>query len=962
MPKSRLETFTDRHEAIALFDQLRGPNPDITWPLLPILAFIAPGGSGKSTLVEYLRVNKCCLPDRRAVLPYAHLDFTLASTPKDLLSILITLRDQLQQHDDGRSKHLSFPRFDLGALIAQSALTTTDLSSFAPSEIRRKLSTGKHAFETLTTLGNTLGYTVPLIPPLLAGLNLAGQIKPVHDLLSYLENATGWKWYRMHGTATGLGANASMKDVLLRLHVLSLPGKPEREILVNELLPAAFMADLFDTLLYADTPRAWSKWVNVVLFLDGFEALQHSSCTTATRLLQVLTTEQRKQGTTDPLLLVVGSRDPLPGYTDEEQSIPFARTVVQDEHSVQQRMQERVADFQQRLPKNRRVLRLKDLYLPLVLRDFGLDHTRSYLLTFGEQRDTQTFAQNDMLVQTIDRVTHGNPLFLALAAEAVVEAEARGRTLTSDDFLHEEVSPEIAPLHESEQIGDYLLALFLRQLLETERNDLIRCAVPRFLDVALVRTIFPSLDDIDLQTRWNYYRHFSFVSAIDGQRVVFHPLVRTLLLQGLPADRRSDSDYFKMHSQLREQFHHQATTPTSSMQTTVFNWQAKIEEAYHALALGDAEPAIEFGIVVQRTNVAVWEPLLETVAQASTELIPANVEEQAYDAVVQAERHHDVQDAVAAIVLYTWLLTASQGNPQKVARLQHNLGTAYRNLPAGDRAANLRQAITCYEAALQVRTREAFPVDWAMTQNNLGTAYGDLPTGDRAANLKQAIACFEAALQVYTREAFPVDWAMTQNNLGLAYSDLPAGDRAANLKQAIACYEAALQVYTREAFPVQWATTQNNLGTAYSNLPAGDRAANLKQAIACYEAALQVRTREAFPVDWAMTQNNLGNAYWNLPAGDRVENLEQAIACYEAALQVYTREAFPVDWAMTQNNLDTAYSNLPAGDRAANLKQTIACYQAALQVFHLAGMDYYLPIVSGNLETAKDALRNLEGD
>ena len=953
MPKSRLETFTDRREAIVLFDQLRGPNRDTSWPLLPILAFIAPGGSGKSTLIEYLRVNKCCLPDRRAVLPYASLDFTIASTPKDLLSILITLRDQLQQHEDGQGKHLSFPRFDLGALIAQSALTTTDISSFAPSEIRRKLSTGKHVFEALTTLGNTLGYTVPLIPPLLAGLNLAGQIKPVNDLLRYLEDATGWKWYRMHGTATSLGANASMKEVLLRLHELSLPGKPEREMLVNELLPAAFIADLFDTLLYADTPRAWSKRVNVVLFLDGFEALHHSSRTTATRLLQVLTTEQRKRGTTDPLLLVVGSRDPLPGYTAEEQSIPFARTVVRDEPRVQQRVQELVAHWQQHLPRNRRVLRLKDLYLPLVLRDFGLDHTRSYLLTFGEQRDTQTFAQDDMLVQTIDRVTYGHPLFLALAAEAVVEAEeARGRTLTSDDFLHEEVSPEIAPLHESEQIGDYLLTLFLRQLSETEQKELICCAVPRFLDVALVRTILPSLDDIDLQTRWNYYRHLSFVSAIDDQRVVFHPLVRTLLLQALPANHQPDSDYFKIHSRLREHFHHQVAPPISTLHRAKFGWQAKIEEAYHALALGDPGPAIEFGIVVQRTNVAVWEPLLETVAQASTELIPANVEEQAYDAVVQAERHQYVQDGVAAIVLYTWLLTASQGNPQKVAGLQHNLGIAYWDLPAGDRAANLKQAIACYEAALQVRNREAFPVQWAMTQNNLGTAYSNLPAGDRAENLKQAIACYEAALQVRTREAFPVQWATTQNNLGTAYRNLPAGDQAANLKQAIACYEAALQVYTREAFPVDWAMTQNNLGTAYKNLPAGDRAANLKQAIACYEAALQVYTREAFPVDWAMTQNNLGIAYRNLPAGDQAENLKQAIACYEAALQVRTREAFPVDWAMTQNNLGIAYSDLPAGDQAENLKQAIACYEAALQVRTREAFPVQWAMTQNNLGTA----------
>ncbi len=34
-------------------------------------------------------------------------------------------------------------------------------------------------------------------------------------------------------------------------------------------------------------------------------------------------------------------------------------------------------------------------------------------------------------------------------------------------------------------------------------------------------------------------------------------------------------------------------------------------------------------------------------------------------------------------------------------------------------------------------------------QNNLGTAYQDLPTGDRGANLQKAIACYEAALRGY---------------------------------------------------------------------------------------------------------------------------------------------------------------------------------------------------------------------
>ncbi len=42
MPKDQLELFTDRREALALFDLLRGRDPEKPWPLLPILAFIAP--------------------------------------------------------------------------------------------------------------------------------------------------------------------------------------------------------------------------------------------------------------------------------------------------------------------------------------------------------------------------------------------------------------------------------------------------------------------------------------------------------------------------------------------------------------------------------------------------------------------------------------------------------------------------------------------------------------------------------------------------------------------------------------------------------------------------------------------------------------------------------------------------------------------------------------------------------
>ena len=112
------ETFMDRRDALTLFDEPRGRNREKPWPLLPILAFIAPGGSGKSTLINYLRATKCRLPDGRAALPHAHIDFTVPGAPTDLLAILVRIRDELQGQTDRQGKYLRFPRFDLGALVA----------------------------------------------------------------------------------------------------------------------------------------------------------------------------------------------------------------------------------------------------------------------------------------------------------------------------------------------------------------------------------------------------------------------------------------------------------------------------------------------------------------------------------------------------------------------------------------------------------------------------------------------------------------------------------------------------------------------------------------------------------------------------------------------------------------------------------------------------------------------------
>ena len=212
-----------------------------------------------------------------------------------------------------------------------------------------------------------------------------------------------------------------------------------------------------------------------------------------------------------------------------------------------------------------------------------------------------------------------------------------------------------------------------------------------------------------------------------------------------------------------------------------------------------------------------------------------------------------------------------------------------------DPEAPCRRAVLT-EGMLQRLRPGQFPTFHATLQSILGAAYAALPVGDWAANLQQAIACYEQALRNFTPEAAPRNYAATQTNLGNAYRQLPVGDRAANLRQAIACYERALRVYTPEAAPLAYAWTQLNLGETYRELPVGDRAANLRQAIACYEQALRVFTPETAPDPCRMAAYELGNLYfgecqWSQAKASYTTAITAAEARYHVAATEVSRQA-----------------------------------------------------------------------
>ena len=307
--------------------------------------------------------------------------------------------------------------------------------------------------------------------------------------------------------------------------------------------------------------------------------------------------------------------------------------------------------------------------------------------------------------------------------------------------------------------------------------------------------------------------------------------------------------------------------------------------------------------------------------------------------------------------------------PDETGHDRNNLGNALWTL--GEResgTARLEEAVAAYRAALEERTRERVPLDWARTQNNLGTALRAL--GEResgTARLEEAVAAYRAALEEMTRERVPLDWATTQNNLGAALQTL--GEResgTARLEEAVAAYRAALEEMDARAGaarlgddaeqPRQRARDARRAGERDGAAGGGGRglsrgaggkdarsgAARLgddaeqprhraRDAWASGRAGRRGWRRRSRPIArrWrngrAIGCRSTGRRRRTTSAlalatlGEResgTARLEEAVAAYRAALEEMTRDRVPLDWATTQNNLGTALSDARrAGER-----------------------------------------------
>ncbi|AVH70238.1 CHAT domain-containing protein [Nostoc sp. 'Lobaria pulmonaria (5183) cyanobiont'] len=296
-------------------------------------------------------------------------------------------------------------------------------------------------------------------------------------------------------------------------------------------------------------------------------------------------------------------------------------------------------------------------------------------------------------------------------------------------------------------------------------------------------------------------------------------------------------------------------------------------------------------------------------------------------------------DNISAKVFRAWaenkLTQAEPDESKSIASDINDLSTLIRELLLGDKASHIEIAIAGYEIVLNIFTRTALPLKWAMIQNNLGIAFSQRIQGDIVENQEYAIKAFTSSLEIITCSKFLQEWAQTLSNLGNAYLYRVKGNRAENIECAIKAYTKVLEVITHSQFLQQWAVTQNNLGNAYLERQGKDRKENIENAIIAYNTALKVYTRFEFTQQWAITQNNLGNAYLDRVQEDRKEDIENAIATFSVVLEVFSRTDFPELWAMMQNNLGNAYRQRIQrdGDRRKNFEKAIEFCTNALEVF-----------------------------
>ena len=141
-----------------------------------------------------------------------------------------------------------------------------------------------------------------------------------------------------------------------------------------------------------------------------------------------------------------------------------------------------------------------------------------------------------------------------------------------------------------------------------------------------------------------------------------------------------------------------------------------------------------------------------------------------------------------------------------------------RTLDTGRResgTARLEEAVAAYRAALEERTRDRVPLDWAQTQKTSAPRSGrwaSARAGRRAGGGGGGLSRGAGGEDARSGAARLGDDTDEPRHRARMLGERENG--TARLEEAVAAYRAALEERTRQRVPLEWAMTQKNLGTA----------------------------------------------------------------------------------------------------------------------------------------------------
>jgi CHAT domain-containing protein/tetratricopeptide (TPR) repeat protein len=277
---------------------------------------------------------------------------------------------------------------------------------------------------------------------------------------------------------------------------------------------------------------------------------------------------------------------------------------------------------------------------------------------------------------------------------------------------------------------------------------------------------------------------------------------------------------------------------------------------------------------------------------------------------------------------YALRATDRASDPLLWGRIATNLAPILRHSPDA-KGLDIPRSIELLKEAIQAFAAAGDWWAWAGCQNNLGNALLELPVADEMAAVDEAASAYEAALTVWTRDALPLEWALTTARLARTHERRASWQGYGALQKAYASYTAALDAIDKNRNPIDWARIANSRAgvlldvAEYEPAPAD----KLRAAIADYEAAANVVGHDRSPLNWAQFRHNAGNAHRQL--GELVGDPEEFVAsarAYEEALDARPREVNPVQWAQTTG----AFARTLA--QAGRTDEALPCFEAALKV------------------------------